>query len=187
MSSLILIKVGGVAAMVGGMLSVVASLFGRFFPQAMQGFPMEALLVGALLLVSMGMVGFHALQRQNYGRIGRAGFWMGVAGPLAVAFGSASYLWWGSVFGSWLLWLALPVGPLVLLVGFVLYGGATLRARVLPRWCGVLFIVTMPAALALSTRGGVAAAFMVFGLAWLALGFVLWARRGGQTEQRARV
>lgn len=40
-------------------------------------------------------------------------------------------------------WLV-AVGVLGLLVGLVLYGAATLQARVLPRWCGILFIIFMP-------------------------------------------
>jgi hypothetical protein len=33
-------------------------------------------------------------------------------------------------------WLVAPVGSLIVLVGLVLYGAATLQARVLARWCG---------------------------------------------------
>jgi hypothetical protein len=149
---------------------------------------LEAFLVVALLLVPVGMVGFHALQGRSYGRLGRAGFWMALAGPLAVALGAASYLFFGNVFGTSLLWLAGPLGPLLLLAGFVLYGVATLQARVLPRWCGVAFIAAMPVALVSSIAGPLALVFVVFGLAWTALGYVLWsARRGGRTEQPARV
>lgn len=173
-----LIRFGGLAAMVGGVLLVASPLLGRSFPQAM-----EALLVVALLLVPVGMVGFHALQGQNYGHMGRAGFWVAVVAPLAVALGAASYLWWGSVFGSSLLWLALPVGPLVLLVGLTLYGVATIQANVLPSWCGVVFIVAMPAALASSIVGAFASMFMVFGLAWLTLGYVLWSHKDTSAEQ----
>ena len=61
---------------------------------------MEALLVVALLLVPVGTVGFHALQSRSYGRVGRAGFWMALAGPLTVALGAASYLFLGNVFGA---------------------------------------------------------------------------------------
>jgi len=183
-----LIRLGGLAAMVGGVLFVAAPLFGRYSPQAYVFLPaMEVLLVVALLLVPVGMVGFHALQSQNYGRIGRAGFWTAVVASLAVVLGSASYLWWGSVFGSSLLWLAMPVGPLGLLVGFVLYGVATLQAKVLPRWCGVAFIVALPVALASSIPWSFASMFIVFGLMWLALSYALWSQRVASTERPSRV
>jgi len=68
------------------------------------------------------------------------------------------------------------------LVGFVLYGAATLQARVLPRWCGVGFIVGWPVTVALGDLGTV-----LFGLLWLAIGYVLWSRRGIATEGPSRV
>jgi hypothetical protein len=181
-----LIRLGGLAAMVGGVLFVAAPLLGRYIPQAMPGFTMETFLVVALLLVPIGMVGFHYLQHRSYGRMGRAGFWMGVVGPLAVALGAASYLWWGSPFGSSLLWLT-TIGPLLLLAGFALYGVATLQARVLPRWCGVAFIVALPIALVLSIPLSFASLFIVFGLIWLALGYALRSQRGVSAQQPSRV
>ncbi len=181
-----LIRLGGLAAMVSGLLFVTAPLLGRYLPQALLG-TMEVLLVVALLLMPVGMVGFHALQRQRYGRIGRIGFWMVVIAALAVALGSASYLWWGSVFGSSLLWLAMPVGPLGLVAGFLLYGVATLQAKMLPRWCGVAFIIALPVALALSFPGSFASLFTVFGLMWLVLSYMLWSHKDTSAEQPSRV
>lgn len=181
-----LIRLGGLAAMTGGVIFVAAPLFSRYFPQAMPGFSMEALLVVALLLMPLGMVGFHALQSPSYGRLGRTGFWMALAGPVTVALGAASYLW-GSPFGTALVWLATPVGPLLLVAGFVLYGVATLQARVLPRWCGAAFIVALPVALVLSIPLSFASLFIVFGLLWLALGYALWSQRGVSAQQPSRV
>ena len=83
-----------------------------------------------------------------------------------------------------------------MLVGFVLYGAATLQARVLPRWCGIAFIVFLPVAILLGgyapILGGVASTFggyapIWIGLVWLALGYVLWSNRGTAAEQPSRV
>ncbi len=83
-----------------------------------------------------------------------------------------------------------------MLVGFVLYGAATLQARVLPRWCGIAFIVFLPVAILLGgyapILGGVASTFggyapIWIGLVWLALGYVLWSHRGAAAEQPSRV
>ncbi len=183
----LLIRLGGLAAMVSGLLFVAAPLFGRYLPQAFSLGTMEVLLVIALLLMPVGMVGFHALQRQSYGRTGGVGFWMVVLAALAVALGSASYLWWGSVFGSSLLCLAMPIGPLGLVTGFLLYGVATLQARVLPGWCGVVFIIALPVALALSFPWSFASLFIVFGLMWLILSYVLWSHKDTSAEQPSRV
>jgi hypothetical protein len=71
-----------------------------------------------------------------------------------------------------LLWLVYPVGYLVQLVGFVLYGTATLQARVLPRWCGLGLIFGPLVAFVWDVYGGI-----LFGVLWVVLGFMLWTRR----------
>ena len=184
-----LIRLGGLAAMVGGLLFVAPTLLGGYFPQAYDFLPlppMEVLLVVALLLVPVGMVGFLALQTHSQGRIGRVGFWLAVVASLVVAFGVADYFVWGDVLQElppvWLVW-----GVLGLVAGFLLYGVATLQARVLPRWCGVAFIFTLPTALALSGPLSFASMFIVFGLVWLTLGYALWSQRVISGQQPSRV
>ncbi|HEX2181288.1 MAG TPA: hypothetical protein VHH10_03315 [Rubrobacteraceae bacterium] len=78
-------------------------------------------------------------------------------------------------------WISFP-GTLGMLVGFVLYGVATVQARVLPRWYGLALIVALPVTLPLATYGT-----MLFGLILLALGYVLWSRRVTTTAQPSRV
>jgi hypothetical protein len=71
-------------------------------------------------------------------------------------------------------------------LGLMLLGAATLRAGVLPRWCGVLLIVAVlgiPIYFALGNYGGA----LLYGLLWLALGYVLWSQRGAATEPPSRV
>ena len=187
-----LIRMGGLAAVVGGVLFLAFPLLGYglagfthpFFYRVEEA--LLFLMVVALVLVPVGMVGFHAFQRQSYGRIGLAGFWLVVIASFVVAAGVADYFIWGDVLQElppvWLVW-----GVLGLLVGFLLYGMATLQAGMLPRWCGVAFIAALPVALALSGQLSFASMFGVFGLAWLALGYALWTRRGVTTVQNTRV
>ena len=173
---------GGLAAMAGGVLFLTFPLLGYGLAGFMHPFfyrveeALMSLMVVALALVPVGMVGFHALQRQSYGRIGLAGFWLVVVASLVVAAGVADYFVWGDFLQEmppvWLGW-----GLLGLVVGFVLYGAATLQAKVLPRWCGVAFIAAVPVALALSVPLSFASMFGVFGLFWLALGYALWSQR----------
>ena len=88
-------------------------------------------MVGGLLLMPVGMVGFHALQRQSYGRIGLAGFWLVVIASLVVAFGVADYFIWGDFLQKLPpVWLVL--GVLGLLAGFVLYGDKQVSHLILP-------------------------------------------------------
>jgi hypothetical protein len=64
----------------------------------------------------------------------------------------------------------------------VLLGTATLRARVLPRWRGILLLVAVlgiPVYFALGSYGGA----ILYGLVWLALGYGLWSERGASVEQ----
>jgi hypothetical protein len=80
----------------------------------------------------------------------------------------------GHVFGSMALdWLVYPVGMLGILVGFSLYGAATVQAEVLPRWYGVLLIVYLPISVLLGPY-----ADMWVGAVQLVLGSVLWRRVG---------
>jgi hypothetical protein len=83
-------------------------------------------------------------------------------------------------------WLVAPAGSLIILVGLVLYGAATLQAGVLARWCGVGLIVVPPLAFYMNSKifyGSLA----LFGVLWVALGYVLWSRSSTPTEQPSRV
>jgi len=69
-----------------------------------------------------------------------------------------------------------------MLVGLVVYGVATFRAGVLPRWYGLVLIFAMPTSLPLSVYGTA-----LFGLILAVLGYVLWLHREAATEQPSRV
>jgi hypothetical protein len=117
------------------------------------------------------------LQKGTYGLIGRVGFYIVVVGGLtqileAVFFISA---------GSALEWVG-EVGFMTVIVGFWVFGAATLRAGILPWWCGVGLIVAIVLPLVLDPGGGSSQ-----GLFWVALGYVLWSRRNEPAEQPSRV
>jgi hypothetical protein len=78
----------------------------------------------------------------------------------------------------------IPLGGLLLLVGFLALGGATLRAGVLPRWVGIVLVIAGPlpfVAFVVPAIGSLA--FSVPYLALACAGFVLfvgdtaWSRR----------
>jgi hypothetical protein len=131
------------------------------------------LFVVAHLLLAVGLVGLHALQKGSYGRLGRAGFYIALVAIAARVLGAVVFLAGSSA----LEWISLPA-TLGMLVGFVLYGVATLRARVLPRWYGLALIVSLPVSLPVAVYGTV-----LFGLFLVVLGYVLWLRRDATTEQ----
>jgi membrane protein implicated in regulation of membrane protease activity len=71
-------------------------------------------------------------------------------------------------------------------VGLALYGAATLRAGVLASWCGWALIVVPPIASLLNSKvfyGSIA----LFGVLWVALGYVLWSQSGRPSERPSRV
>ena len=168
-----LVRLGGLASMLAGVVFLVDEILGLMNPAPY----LDVMFVVAMLLMLAGMMGFHALQQGNYGRLGWVGFYAVVVGVLALVLGLVLLLSGSTA----LLWL-LPVATLAVLVGFALYGVATLQARVLPRWCGVALIVAFPAAIALGTY-----AYFWLGLVWLALGYVLWRQSSTTTERSSRV
>lgn len=169
-----LVRWGGFAAMLGGVAYVAEAVVFATNPEI----PLQdALLLLGYLLAAVGLVGFHALQKEDYGRIGRGGFWTVMVGSVAAIVATAVSL----VGGAELDWLH-GIGALGIIVGYVLYGAATLQAKVLPRWCGLAFIVVVPLGLLAGEY-----TTLVFGVVWLALGYLLWMRRGTATGTPSRV
>jgi hypothetical protein len=181
-----IIRWGGIAAMIGGALWVVWGLLSRAIPYAAGGPSYGGLLrlsAGLLLFAALltlgGLVGLDALQGGSSRSLGRVGFYTAAVGLLAQAL-AAVFLLVGS---EALLWLLAPGGSLAVVVGLALYGAATLQARVLARWCGWALIVVPPIASLLNSKvfyGSIA----LFGVLWVALGYVLWSRRGAPSRQR---
>jgi hypothetical protein len=180
MTSSDIIRWGGIAAMLGGVLWVLWNNIFRVSNQAAFGPFSDALLLLAALLTLVGLVGLHALQGGNYVRIGRAGFYTAAAGLLTQALGALVLLMGSEALESLALWIVAPVESLTVSVGLVLYGAATLQARVLPPWCGWGLIVVSPIAFYLNSKvfyGSLA----LFSVLWVTLGYVLWSRRGKPT------
>ena len=192
-----LIRWGGLAALVSAGLSIVSDLLRLFVDvessQTATTAPYALVfwlyLVSTVLLL-LGLVGLYTSQSQESGTFGLVGF--------LAAFS-------GTVLLSGALWFELFITPtlatrapglaeaelgltgfiLVFLfgtVGWVLFGIATLRAGVYPRWAAVLLIV-----------GGVIAFFpvplsgIVFSVAMGWLGFILFTGRRASPEQPSRV
>jgi len=110
MSASHLVRLGALATTVGGALCLVSSAsFGLIPPSgALTGF---VLMVVALLLVPVGMVGFHILQGRTYGHVGHAGFWLVVVGSLMTALGMADFFVWGDFLQD-AVPVSLKLGPL---------------------------------------------------------------------------
>lgn len=170
MSSTTLFRLSGLSLVLGGLLSVLYLFIHpdesglAYYRHAMTA---PAHLVGfvAVLLVLLGLPGLYARQ------VGRAGI-LGLAGTILIFFGLAvldvthnvvdatvtpalatipdaePLLAAGGPFEealqSGMQGTLVGVGGPMLLLGLVLLGIATLRAKVLPRWAGALLIVAAP-------------------------------------------
>ncbi len=178
MAAMDLIRWGGLAAIGAGVLALVYGLLGFAVGKGDELGPLDILVILAMILEVVALVGFHALQGRNYGRIGRAGLYTTIGSIVLFELLLLVSLFGGDVGLDWLA----VVGMLGLLVGLVLYGTATLQAMVLPRWCGILFIIFMPVGILLGDLQPIWG-----GLVWLALGYALWSHRGAAAEQPARV
>jgi hypothetical protein len=173
-----LIRWGAIGFMLGGVMWVVLGLGAVVgYLQAIPGREDVVLFVIALLLTAAGLVGLNALQSYSYGLLGRAGLYIALAAVAARILGAVVFLAGSSA----LEWISLP-GTSGMLVGFVLYGIATVQASVLPRWYGLALIVSMPISLPLAGYGTA-----LFGLILVVLGYVLWLRRGATTAQPSHV
>lgn len=174
-----LVRWGGLAAMGAGLLAIVYGLLGFAAGKGDEPGALDILVILAMILEVVGLVGFHALQGRNYGRIGRAGLYTTIASIVVFELLLVASLLGGDVGLDWLV----GVGVLGLLVGLALYGAATLQARVLPRWCGILFIIFLPVGILLGDLQPIWG-----GLAWLALGYALWSQSSGAAgEEPSRV
>ena len=126
------------------------------------------LLALGLVLTAAGLVGPHALQKESYGLLGRVGFYIAVASLLARALRDVIFLAGGQTLLHWIVWPS----TWSMMVGLVLMGIATLRARVLPRWYALTLIVSIVPVLLPIRPIGTA----LFGVIMLVLGFALWMR-----------
>ena len=147
---------GGAVALLSG----VAFLTEGLLYQAGQETPQDVLLAIAYVLAAAALVGFNALQRPKYGMTGRLGSCIVPLGWATALVGLLSGME-----------AAHGVGFLVALVGYLLYGVATLRARVLPRWWGVALVAAGPVSLLAGDYTTIA-----LGLLWIPLGAAVWTK-----------
>jgi hypothetical protein len=193
------VRLGGLAAMLGGALFVVSALLIASMPRGCIGDECAtrlirdtgiagALLILALLLVVVGAAGL-VVRVRRAGRFGR----LGKTGVVIAAVGAALPLIGGLVQGvlfdgdyPLMPFFVIP-GVLALVVGFVLLGLAVLQARVLPRWAAVLLVVGSLAMLGFNDQNARALMAIPNGIAWMAVGYLLWSGKGGQIQRPAHM
>jgi hypothetical protein len=185
-----MVRWGGVAGVASGVMFVMSGILTLIAPP--QGAPsslgdylLSAALIVAFALALVAVAGLHAAQSRS-GRYG----WLGAAGALLTFVGYAVVLVAAHITtlvgGEPILSVRL-VGGLAVLTGSILLGAVTIRARVLPWWCGALLIVGFPLGAVLEEVVTVGTENMVFAIVWWSIGYGLLSRRHAVADQPSRV
>ncbi len=202
MASSILIRLGGLAAMVGGVAFLLLWLPGEFLVKLLRPLGLLPENISAtdnvvhvlLMLGAMAAIAaLHLLQRQRYG-------WTGAAASLAAFVGlallaTAMVVGYGATGPAGDPFLALlsflsGVGLLTATVGIVALGIVTMAQGMLPWWCGAALIAGSPPSVFLCVvflglLGG--AAMVPVGAGWALVGYAVFRAGGRRTQQPSRV
>ncbi len=179
---------GGLAAMLSGILFVVkgaAILVSDADP---------SFVPPATLLFALGMVGLHARLKGHGGPLATIGVllaWVVVAASVVNLIGLALPIPTpGEPDAPLLLRITYMVAFLAILVGLLVLGIVTLRARVMPApWravplaVGILWFPLQGIGFVIADGVGL----ILGGLAWVLLGYVLWSGSSSPAEQPSRV
>lgn len=194
MSDTNLVRGGGIGAVLAGVVYLIFSVsslqvaggLGSFLSGLSGAFGIVMLFV-VLLGQVVGIASLHVLQKERYGRLGSTGALVSVFGFAMQLVGFVGL----ALLESSVFFFLVTIGVLVPFVGLVLLGIATIRARVLPSWFGVLLIAGFPvvAVLAVVTGGSLGATLVAVALAifWGLVGYMLLSKGGAQSQRPARV
>lgn len=141
-----------------------------------EGSPLgSALTIAAVLALAVGVFGLvrHARALGRFGRIGSVGLIASGTGVVTVIVASlVQSLFFNNDF--WAMPYFVIPAALALVTGCVLLGVAILRSGLLPRWAAALLIIGTLALLGMNEQNGQILLAIPFGLAWIAVGYVLW-------------
>ena len=199
MSSSNLIRTGGgLASAAAGLLLALGHLLD------LGGNPEYGTVLGGTLVLAahvvlvFALVALYAAQIEQSGLLGNLGMVLGVVGTTLVSgvvlveIAGASGAEVDTVLGAGLPSVLALLGGLAFLIGLILFGTATMRAGVFPRWAGLLLIVGDVVFGAGSFAGAAATIFEIIGalitcaaLVWL--GLSLLSGSGTSAGQPARV
>jgi hypothetical protein len=177
MTSSDLVRWGGLAAMVGGVLWMVVFTLYALRPSGPGVTPpyrgLEGLylpnLVSVLLIVA-GIATLHTRLRSLYGRLGIAGFILALVGAAVLVVSGASWPWE-------------LIGAIALLLGLLLMGVAALMVNTPLRWGAIALIVGSLVFFLYNTETARVWFALPYGVAWVVVGYLLWSG-GGEVAQR---
>ena len=183
-----MVRWGGLAGLAAAVMFLVAAIVNLISPyqrgvfDSFSDYLYQLLVTVAFALIAVAIAGLHALQNGRYGRWGTTGALMAFVGYATIVVVAAATL----LAGADVLLSVRLVGAAAILLGSIVLGVMSIRARVLPWWCGVLIIVGFPLGDVSNAliRGGEA---IVFAIVWGLVGWALLSRSGSLEEQASRV
>ena len=167
------IRHGSLSAMIAGLAYLAETSIGLVKPQTevfsgTSDYVLEAAFVIALVATIFALLGLNSFAQEHQPRAWRIVIWLVVIGTGLTAISAIATLFAGR--NS--LGIAFLGGVLLSLLGYIVLGILALQAKVLPLWGGLALIFGFPLSVFLSSFGG----GILFGLAWLGVGYVLWKR-----------
>jgi len=183
---------GGLASAAAGLLLLLGHLFDLGGNSEYGTVFGGSLILTAHVVLVFGLVALYAAQVEQSGLLGGLGIVLSVVGTTLVSgvvlveIAGASGAEVENVLGARLPGALALLGGLAFLIGLILFGAATMRAGVFPRWAGLLLIVGDAVFGLGSFAGSAATIFEIVGalitcvaLLWLGLSLL----SGGATSQ----
>ena len=132
----------------------------------------------AALLIAIALRGIQTRQAERSGRLGRVGLTVATIGVVTFAPSALIYVpimlrgYDNNILFEPPVWLQLllGIGGSVLLVGLAVFGIATARANIFPRWAAVMLAVGIPLGIAIGLLLGLAMHYYLVGSAFLVAG-----------------
>jgi hypothetical protein len=185
-----MVRWGGLAGVAAGVMFVLSGILTLIAPPQKElgsfgGYLIEVVIVVAFALAMVAIAGLHAAHRLS-GRYGG----LGAAGALLTLVGYALVLVAAHVttrVGGEPIYTVRLVGGVGVLFGSILLGAMTLRARLLPWWCGVLLLVGFPLGDILEGVVGMGSESIALGIVWGTIGYALLSQSSTAAERPSRV
>ncbi len=183
------IRLSGPASILGGVLFAAKMWYDRNDGPPWPTDITDTLIFVVPLLWLLGLTGLYARCNERIGGLGMLGFALASSGAAMAAVGPLAM----SLFDNDGLWFVLVLGLLILFTGLIIIGIATIRAKALPGWSGALPLILGALGLLMFFANpddpGLSAdmvsllrpvrmiSTMLFGAAWMVLGYTLWSER----------